>query len=210
MSKIPSELKKILAPDGCGKIGFRYLNLKGFNPKVKPTTEIVHTFLFSVPGLFNFAPLHPQYCYTPDTPGGDNFGFFRGDKEENEPVETAGPTPRPAPTPTSIPTPRPTSTPTTENKPVDGIYKDMKSYNYQFVYAGSWTYYNCIMKKVEKELLASSKWGPGSYNPIHKCHEFMLTARSLYNRILKKTIQDHYDFVDYQSYQKNRHSMWHT
>ena len=217
MSKIPSELKKILARDNYGKIGFRYLNLKWFNPEEKePPSFIVEVKrypVYKVPvqvvsGKVIFEFIHPQYCYRPGTPVVDNFGFFSGDEKENKPVATDRPTPTPGPIPGPTPTPTATAghtatpkataghtataTLTKENKTVDGIYKDMKSYKYQFVYSDSLRYYNCIMKKVEKKLLASGKWGPGRYNlMIRNCHHFMQEAIKLYNSILQEKIKQY-------------------
>jgi len=79
-----------------------------------------------------------------------------------------------------------------EGKMVDGIYADMEGYKYQFNYLFSYTYYNYIMKKVEKKLWVSPKWGPGKYDlMMRNCHHFMQEAIKSYNSILQEKIKQY-------------------
>ena len=161
MAKIPFGLKKVLSRDGYGRIGFR--NLKMFKPGNQPSSLEINTHLVSARLLSRWeTPLiHSQYCYEPANVSGTN--NFGYFKENKE-----------------------------EGKIVDGIYPDMEGYEYQFNYLFSYTYYNYIMKKVEKELRKSSKWGTGTYNMVlHKCHDFMIEATSLYRRKLKEKIKQY-------------------
>ncbi|MBW2740350.1 MAG: hypothetical protein JRE64_16235 [Deltaproteobacteria bacterium] len=72
MTKIPSELKKLLYSKGRGRIGIRHLDLGLMKGRSSPISYFFAT------DIINLEPFHMHYWHQPSVCTGANFGFFEG------------------------------------------------------------------------------------------------------------------------------------